>query len=112
MSLVQKAIHLCFTTDGWKDDVKHDSYIVLTAHFINHNWKMCSHVLETTMMEGSLTGARLQEEIRGILKEWGISNVPRTLVTDQGSNMLCAARISQVHHLDCFDHILDLCLTT
>jgi hypothetical protein len=45
------------------------------------------------------------------LKEHGILKKTKTLVTDQGANIIKAGRLEDLHHLFCFAHKVNLCIT-
>ena len=72
---------------------------------------MKSKVLSTRVLNCSHTGEVIASELRTVLKEWDISVKYPTLVTDQGSNVVKAAKILRWNHLACFAHKLNLCLT-
>lgn len=54
------------------------------------------------MLKGSITSVLLKNVLSSLLDEWNLNLIPKTLVTDQGSNILLAGRLDKVHHLNCF----------
>ena len=46
------------TTDTWTSNVN-DSYLTVTAHFINKSWELCTRVLFTSEMPEHHTGANI-----------------------------------------------------
>ena len=69
-------------------------------------------MLATANLTESVTGELINKEMRSLFKEWGLTKVTYTVVSDQGSNILRAGRIGSWHHYNCFAHKLNLCLTT
>lgn len=106
------AFHLTLTTDGWEDDYANNKYMSITAHFISESWTMVTFLLETVFLVGSATGELIAKNLAEVEKEFRIDSKTRSLVTDQGSNVLKAGRIASYHTEECFAHRLDLCLTT
>jgi len=56
--LKEAASRICCTTDGWTS-ISMESYIVVTAHFLTHDWKMQGLVIAFDGMEESHTGENL-----------------------------------------------------
>ena len=85
---------MALTTDGWTSRAT-ESYITITAHFINDNWEMKNYVLQTRPMHESHTGANIAEVIKEAVQEWNIpqENDCIPLVSDNASNMDNAASI-------------------
>lgn len=105
------AFHITFTIDCWTDDFQHNNYVTITAHFIDSSWRLRSFVLCTEIMEGSVTGEALSEKLEKARRKFGLTETTFTMVSDQGANILRAGRISDWHHVTCFAHKLNLCLT-
>ncbi|XP_030235893.1 zinc finger BED domain-containing protein 1-like [Gadus morhua] len=59
-------------------------------------------------MHESHTGANVAEVLKTATEEWGISNKPIVLVTDNASNMVVAAQVGGYLHVKCFAHTLNL----
>ena len=109
---LSSASHITYTTDLWTDDYCHNNYMTVTAHFITSAWVLDSFILTTTIVKGSATGEVIKSILASTVSDWGTTSTTRTLVTDQGSNVMAAGRIGKWHHLNCFAHKLNLCLTT
>ena len=103
---------VAITTDMWKDEFIHNSYITVTAHFINEKWELKSFVLNTKVMNVSHTAANIVTELESIMKDWGLDKKCHTIVTDEGSNMLLAGKLMRWNQVRCFAHRLNLCLTS
>uniref|UniRef100_A0A915CXY6 Uncharacterized protein n=1 Tax=Ditylenchus dipsaci TaxID=166011 RepID=A0A915CXY6_9BILA len=61
---------LSFTTDIWSSTSY--SFISLTAHGINQEWKRDKYVLAIRELQGSHTADVINTAIREILEEWEI----------------------------------------
>ena len=44
-SLSRVSSRICFTSDCWSSKVTSRGYLSLTAHYINDNWNLKSHIL-------------------------------------------------------------------
>ena len=62
---------ICLTSDLWTASTS-QHYIVLTAHFVDHDWKMKSKILSFYHMPPPHTGLEIAHRILSFLKEWGI----------------------------------------
>lgn len=108
---LKEAIHITYTTDVWTDNFLHNSYMCITAHYITADWKMKSYVLCTVIMKGSITGVALKKVLESTMADWKLDGITRSLVSDQGANILRAGRLANWHHMTCFAHKLNLCIT-
>ncbi|KAI1703072.1 zinc finger BED domain-containing protein 1 [Ditylenchus destructor] len=101
---------LSFTTDIWSGP--NDSYISLTAHGINKEWKARNFVLCVREFPGSHTGERVGELVRAMLKEWAVPQEKCFLfLRDGGANMRKAFNMdsaSELESADCAAHLLNL----
>ena len=64
---------ISLTTDAW-GSMAHHSYISLTAHFIDAEFKLNSFLLSTEKIIESHTGENLLAHMEMLIKEWGIDN--------------------------------------
>ena len=62
-------------------------YIVLTAHFVDHDWKMNSKILSFYHMPPPHTGIEIAHRILSFLKEWGIEQKIFSITLDNASAM-------------------------
>uniref|UniRef100_A0A915E7B4 Transposase n=1 Tax=Ditylenchus dipsaci TaxID=166011 RepID=A0A915E7B4_9BILA len=77
---------LSFTTDIWSSTSY--SFISLTAHGINQEWKRDKYVLAIRELQGSHTADVINTAIREILEEWVIKQeVCHVIVRDGAANM-------------------------
>ena len=57
------------TTDGWSSRANH-SYIALTVHYIDLEWRRCSHMLETAECSADHTAINLASSLEATLSHW------------------------------------------
>uniref|UniRef100_A0A8C4EH42 Zinc finger BED domain-containing protein 1 n=1 Tax=Dicentrarchus labrax TaxID=13489 RepID=A0A8C4EH42_DICLA len=104
---MSKATRIAITCDSWTS-VATESFVTVTAHYINEDWQMVSHVLQTRALCESHTGAHLAELLSKVLQEWQITDKNVALVSDNASNMVVAAQVGKFPHVRCFAHTLNL----
>lgn len=110
---------VALTTDCWTS-IQNLSYMTLTAHFINNDWKYENRILSFCLVlnhKGETIGRKVEE----ILREWGIRNVSTITVDNATSNDVAVAYLKKridnmgglmsdgsFFHLRCCAHILNL----
>ncbi|OXA47456.1 Transposable element Hobo transposase [Folsomia candida] len=83
-----------FTSDMWSDKYRQRSFLSLSIHYINNNWKLTSHMLGVDeFTEDHKTTINIRQQCRPILSKFFGNNVDDVMtnswiVTDSGSNML------------------------
>jgi len=91
------------TTDGWTSR-SNCSYVSLTVHYINKDWEMCCHLLETAEVMTDHTAPNLVAGLKDSLERWKLPLGKLTdAVTDNARN-IC----SDVMHIGCFTHTIQL----
>jgi hypothetical protein len=108
---------ITLTTDIWTS-VANDSYLGLTAHFIDSDWVMQHLTLTVEPLPNPHTGAVLKDTIMEILDEFGVTAKFHALVTDNAANMVKAFELleeemftrfnQQIYHIRCSAHIFNL----
>ncbi|KAL0151535.1 hypothetical protein M9458_053187 [Cirrhinus mrigala] len=98
---------VALTCDAWTSRAT-ESYVTVTAHHITDDWSLLSHVLQTRAMYESHTGANVAELLHNVVTEWNIAEKDPVLVTDNATNMACAAQLTGYLHVRCFAHTLNL----
>ena len=96
------------TTDIWSS--RHlDSYTGLTIHYIDGNFELQSHLLDTREFSESHTGENIATELKEILGEWNMSleNLVAA-TTDNGSNIVLTTEMLDWTRMPCFSHTLQL----
>ncbi|KAK3726786.1 hypothetical protein RRG08_058438 [Elysia crispata] len=82
--------------------------MTVTVHFVDQNWQINSRVLSTTKVEGSHTGEKIADELRGVFKTWGIEDKVTTIVNDNAANVKNAVERLKTRHQACFAPTLNL----
>lgn len=101
---------ICITTDHWTS-LKNESYIGVTGHYIDDNFKMCHVLLECIKFCGQHTASAIASELSRILTAWDINNKVLIIVTDNAANITKAVKGEMCkEHYGCFAHKLNLCV--
>jgi hypothetical protein len=80
----QQCERVCFTTDAWTSQQR-DSYMAVTAHFIDCEWKLHKKVIGFVMVKGH-KGDDIGKTIMWCLAEWEINKVMTIIVDNASSN--------------------------
>ena len=72
MNDIDLAQHVSFTTDGWTSGAT-QSYITVTAHYINDQWEMKSATLQTRPLFESHTVTNLADVLKKSVVEWHVA---------------------------------------
>lgn len=102
---------LSLTTDMWTS-LQMESYMTVTAHFIDGDWKAQNLVLETKQIEEARTGRNIGARLSEVAKRVSV-------VCDNEANMaLCVETLKESHEwsemqgVRCARHTLQLCINT
>lgn len=96
---------VAITCDAWTSRAT-ESYITVTCHYIDGDFKLQSNVLQTRAMNDSHTGVNTAAVLAEVEAEWGCQ--VRSLTTDNARNMKVAAREANMMHIGCFAHTINL----
>ncbi|CAH1098482.1 unnamed protein product [Psylliodes chrysocephalus] len=102
---------VCITTDGWTSR-NNDSFIAVTAHFINSETKLCSCTLGCIQYDERHTADNLCSFLKEMFNKWNICNKIGAVVSDNASNILAAVRVGEWRSIGCFAHLLNLIVRT
>ena len=107
------------TTDTWTS-AKLQNYMVLTAHYIDIDWKLNKKIISFVLVDGH-KGDDIGKSLEKLLIEWGIERVCTITVDNASSNDTCLAYMkrsltnrgctharSQYLHMRCVAHIVNL----
>lgn len=84
------------TSDGWTSRAT-ESYETITVHYIDDNWTMKNHVLQTKCVNDH-SSAFLSEMIKSAIQSWNlhkIQSLPVMITTDNASNIVKAVRLAE-----------------
>ncbi|XP_015376635.1 PREDICTED: zinc finger BED domain-containing protein 1-like [Diuraphis noxia] len=106
--LLNAASHIAITTDIWTS-MNTDSFMTLTAHFVDTNLReLKTVVLCTKKLESNHTGVHLSQVMSKELTEWNILNKVVAIVTDGAANIKLAVRLMDIPQVPCTAHRLNL----
>lgn len=104
-----KAKTVCLTTDCWTS-IKMNTFIAITAHFINERFQFKSVLLKCSEVKGAHTSQNLAAILSETCTEWEISDKINFCVTDNAANIIGATKILEWNHCGCIAHNLNLVL--
>ncbi|XP_036968503.1 E3 SUMO-protein ligase ZBED1-like [Acanthopagrus latus] len=107
LTKMQSAERVAITCDTWTS-LSTQSYMTVTSHYIDNEWCLMSHVLQTTEVLTSHTAINIADMLTGAIQEWGLTSKDPAVVTDNAANMVRAVEIMQLMHVGCFAHTLNL----
>ncbi|KAL2079757.1 hypothetical protein ACEWY4_011180 [Coilia grayii] len=104
---LKSAVRVALTCDCWtsRNTV---SYLTITSHHIDDEWKLVSNVLQTRAVEMSHTASNLAELLTEAIQEWELSDKDPAIVTDNAANMVRAVQLMGHFHMGCFAHLINL----
>lgn len=110
---------ICLTSDIWTACTSR-GYLCVTAHYVDHNWKLQSKLLCFSHCPPPHGGYELSQQVSKIITDWGIQNKVFSLSVDNATNMdkmvsylrqgtlkdlICGGKH---FHIRCCAHILNL----
>lgn len=121
-ALTKAASKICLTTDCWKSSHQKIEYMVITAHFIDQNWRLQKRVLSFVHVPPPRTGLDIADGIYKCLQEWEIEDKIFTISVDNAAcndralrrlketfsrvrKLSCGGRL---FHIRCCAHILNI----
>ena len=118
-SVVVSLPYIAYTADGWTTSNMAHSFLGITAHWIDEEWRFRSLVLGFEPLTGSHTGANLADTMERVLKDFDLLKKPFFLTTDNASNMKTMARELEKkvgfavfsatdNHIPCIGHVINL----
>lgn len=104
---IKTAEAVCVTTDGWTS-INNDSFIAVTAHFIDKNIKLKSYLLGCVEYTKNHTARNLASFLQNVFIEWGIEHRISAVVSDNAPNILAAVKEGGWRSIGCFAHKINL----
>lgn len=108
---ISDAVALSLTTDAWTSS-NNESYMAVTAHFVDDETKLCSILLTCETYDDRHTSENLCEFLKNVMKEWDISHKVTAIVSDNAANIINAIKLGQWRSIGCFAHTLNLIVQT
>ncbi|XP_023770657.1 zinc finger BED domain-containing protein RICESLEEPER 2-like [Lactuca sativa] len=121
-ALTKAASKISLTTDCWKSSHQKIEYMVITGHFIDHNWILQKRVLSFVHVPPPRTGLDIADGIYKCLKHWEIEdNIFMISVDNVAYNDRALRRLKEIFsrvrkltcggrlfHVRCCAHILNI----
>ncbi|KAL0893118.1 hypothetical protein ABMA27_014751 [Loxostege sticticalis] len=98
---------ICLTVDLWTSKAN-ESYIAITGHFINNNFKMQSVLLSCEHFSDRHTSANIQDFLSNTAREWNIADKINFVISDNAANVQKALQDLGWKHFGCYGHTLNL----
>ena len=86
---LSSAERVALTCNAWTSRAT-ESHVTLTAHHIDDQWNLKSHVLQTRAMRDSHTGEHIAALLNEALTVWGLDGKDPIVVADNALNMTVA----------------------
>lgn len=91
-TMLNKAEYISLTVDLWSDR-RLRTFLGVTAHFIDSNFKLISIVLSLKEFLSSHTGEAIYNQVKSIIHDYNIENKIFKILTDNCANIKCAIRL-------------------
>ena len=111
--MLEKPKHFSFTLGIWTCSHTNNSFISLTAHWIDEQETKTLRqaiVLQSSFFPGSHTGQRIAEKFESMLSKWTIDHSRCHIVTDNAINITNAVELAGLMGSPCFIHTLQLAI--
>ncbi|KAL2930501.1 Zinc finger BED domain-containing protein RICESLEEPER 2 [Bienertia sinuspersici] len=86
-SLSQVSSRICFTSDCWSSKVTSRGYLSLTAHYIDNNWILRSHILNFKYFPPPHKGQDIYRIVQELIKDWNLEGKAFSMTCDNASSM-------------------------
>jgi hypothetical protein len=101
----------CLTADGWTS-VNKNSFLAITAHFLDEETNMCSKLLGCVEFNEKHNAANLAGMLDEAAREWKIDCKTVEIVTDNAANIVSAVHLYKWRHIPCYADTLNLTVQT
>ncbi|XP_050059751.1 zinc finger BED domain-containing protein 4-like [Aphis gossypii] len=92
----ENAVSVCLTTDCWTS-INNQSFIAITAHYLDPDFKFISVLLECVPFEESHTSKNLSNKIQSVITDWELDDKVLLVVSDNAYNIKGAITILVGH---------------
>ncbi|CAA0836530.1 Zinc finger BED domain-containing protein DAYSLEEPER [Striga hermonthica] len=112
---------VAITTDLWTSSHQKRGFMAVTAHYVDNNWKLQSHIIRFIYVPSPHTSEVLCEALTGCILDWNLDRKLSTITVDNCStndammrllleklssnSLLCGGKLL---HMRCATHILNL----
>ncbi|OMO77392.1 putative Zinc finger, BED-type [Corchorus olitorius] len=103
----KRGMLICLTTDLWRSSNQKIEYMVLTAHFIDSNWRLQKRIISFVHIPPPRRGVEIADCIYKCLQEWGIKNKVFTISVDNAASNDVPFGISRILSQELESAILD-----
>lgn len=121
-SLLMNVKKISLTTDLWKSEVQQSSYMCVTGHFVDVDWKFQKRVMSFVPLPPPHLGIEIADSFSKCVKYWGLDGKVFTISVDNTSNNHSDIKIlkqtfsgtqslpleGKLFHVRCCAHILNL----
>ncbi|KAJ8930409.1 hypothetical protein NQ314_016804 [Rhamnusium bicolor] len=105
---IKNVVSVYLTTDCWTSK-KNESFMAVTGHFIDKNFKMKSILLDCDILDASHIALNLATRLKETVQEWDLENKIILTVSDNASNIKSAISTELGwKFFGCFAHTLNL----
>lgn len=108
ISFAKSLCSLAVCADIWSDNIRHNSYLDVTAIFVTDKFETKHAALAFTHFDGQHTGENIKNKISSILNKFDVELFDVPFVTDSAANMRKASE--SVEWYPCFAHKLNTCV--
>ncbi|CAF1314434.1 unnamed protein product [Didymodactylos carnosus] len=109
--VLSKVSDIALTSDVWKNNAR-THFICLTAHYYDENYKYVSRIIGFRRLRGQHLAIRLRRFIRYEIEKLQITSKIRSITTDKGSDINCAANTLEFGtKTSCLAHNLNLVIS-
>ena len=106
---LQDASHVAFTSDIWTEKVTVRSFLSLSAHWIDADWKLQSFVLHATWFKEHHNSVEISDKLLNMLGTWKIGARRRSVMARDGAaNMRKGCDQASLPSVHCTIHRLQL----
>ncbi len=99
--------YIALTGDYWTS-VANQSYLGVTAHFIDHQWMLHSYALNVRHVEDRHLAENCAQHFLGVANAWSINEKVTTFATDNARNVTAAVARTPFVNVVCQAHTLQL----
>lgn len=85
--VLEKVPKVAFTIDGWTSPYQ-DSFLAITAHWIDDDWKHKDITIGFEPLTGSHTGEALMQSFVDTIRRFDLQRKVLSITSDNGSNVV------------------------